>query len=174
MKFSPTAGGSGSSTQSKRAPLHLTGSGVRKSSARRKKPNTSIESTEEESSREKEKWQAFFDSARDVGTDTETVRVLLVSALEEDRFKKDAKEISHTDPSEYPGYDVKGLMAQIYQDLHNVAAAQAFKTGCKEASTGRVFIGEVSEIDGLLQKVSVGVSSAISTLFATPIRVYNC
>ena len=174
MKVSPTAGGSGSSTQSKRTLLHLTGSGVRKSSHQRKKPNISIETTEEESPQEKEKWQAFFDSARDVGTNTETVRELLVSALEEDRSEKEAKESSHTDSSEYPEYDVKGLMAQIYQDLHNVAAAQASKTDCKEASTGRVFIGEVGDIDDLLKKVSVGVSSAIGTFFATPIWVYTC
>ena len=168
MKSSPTAGGSGSSTQSKRALLHLTGAGVRKYSARRKRPNICIETTEE-SLREKEKWQAFFDCARDVVTDMEAVRVLLVSALEEELSRKEAKENSHTDFSEYPGYDVKGLMAQIYQDIHNIAAAQAFKTGCEKASTGRIFIGEVGDTDELLQKASVEVSSAISMFFAIPI-----
>ena len=175
MKCPLSSGGSGSSCDSKRVVLDLTRSRVTKSSVRRKKPNTSIQKrTEEESPQEKEKWQAFFDSARDVSTDTETVRELLVRALEEEHSKKEAKENSHTDSGEYPMNKVKGLMTQIYQDLHNVAAAQAFKTGCKEASSGRFFIGEVGDIDSLLQIVSVAVSSAISTSFAIPIWVYNC
>ena len=168
MKRSPMTEGSGSSTDSKTLMLHLTGSGVRKSSSRRKKPKTFVQTTEEESPQEKEKWQAFFDSARDESADIETVRALLATALEEERTKKEVREKSHTDFSEYPDYDVNGLMAQIYQDLHNVAAAQASKTGSEKASTGRVFMREVGDIDGLLQKVSAGVSSAISKFSATP------
>ena len=168
MKCPLSNEGSDSSSVSKRVVLHLTESGVRKSSARRKKPKIFIQTTEEESSQEKKKWQEFFDSACDTSTDTETVRVLLASALEE-RSQKEAKKVPHTDSSEYPDDDVKELMSQIYQDLHNVATAQAFKTVCKEAFAGRFFIGEVSDIDELLQQVSVGVSSTISKSFAIPI-----
>lgn len=174
MKYPSLNEGSGISSPSRRVVLHHTGSGVRKSSARRTKSKLFIQTTEEERSQNEDKWQAYFDSARDASTDTETVRVLLVSALKEECSKKEAKEICDTNTSEYSDHDVKGLMAQIYQDLHNVATAQAFKTGCEEACTGRFFIGEVSDIDELLQKVSVEVSSAISKFFATPILCHNC
>ena len=172
MKCPLLSGGSGSSSYSKRIVLHLSGSGVRKSSARRKKSRISIQTTTEKKSlRQQEKWQAFFDSARDVSTDTETVRVLLISALEEEHSQEKENKSSQMNFSEYPEYDSKGLMTQIYQDLHNVATAQALKTGNQEVSKERDFIGEIGDIDELLQKVSVGVSSAISKFFAFPICI---
>ena len=167
MKSLPTtAGSAGSSTDSKKASSHPTGSGIQKTPARTKK------AIKVESGREEKKWQLFFDSAREVGADDddddETVRGRFFDSFAEEGSTKgaeaeaEAEKSSSKDTGEDSEYDVKGLMAQIYKDLHRVAAAQASKAASRGAGTERVALAELSDTDLLLREVSVGVASVIS------------
>ena len=120
-----------------------------------------------ESLRDEKKWQAFFDSARDINADKEKVRAHLFEVLK----KLGAKEVENTssaDANECPRYDVKALMAQIYQDLHSVAAAQGPKIASGGAQTEQSFLGELSENILLLREVSVGVETVISKFLQLP------
>ncbi|CAF9919677.1 hypothetical protein IMSHALPRED_004695 [Imshaugia aleurites] len=193
MKPPPTTGSSGSSTGSKKDashPIesgvkkfyarksksskvfqatdasHPTGSGVRKSYARKSKSSKLLLAAGGDSPQDEKKWQGLFDSARDVVTDSETVGARLarlLKALREERSKKEAEENSMSDAGECHGFDVKGLMAQIYQDLHNVATAQLSRAASGEAPTGRAFYGELSDTEVFLRDVSAGVTSAIAS-----------
>lgn len=167
MKSPPTTGSSGSSTDSKKVSSHPTGSGVQKSSSARTKKAIKVESR-----REEKKWQAFFDSAREVGADDddETVRARFFDSFAEEGSTKaeaeaEAEQSSSKDTGEDSEYDVKGLMAHIYKDLHRVAAAQASKAASGGAGIQRVALGELSDTDLLLRDVSVGVASVISKFF---------
>lgn len=173
MKSPPTTGSSGSSILTKKVASNLTGSGVKKSSAQPEKLRKVIRAIKGANPHERSKWQAFFDSARDVRCTTETVQAHLLGALEEEHSKKEAEGKIPCDASEYSGFDVKGLMAQIYQDLHNVAFAQASRSTSEEVETERFGIGEVRDSDELLQSVSVGVEDVIRTLTRSASIVAN-
>ena len=161
MKCPPMTGSSGSSTHSKNSAPHPVRSRITKSFARPKKPSKVSQAAKGGSPQAQEKWQAFIDSAREVTTDKETVRAHLFSALEEESWKEEAEKISPTDTGGCSGYDVKGLMEKIYQDLHNVAAAQASRSVFGRSGGPRWLYGEVSDIDLLLREVSVEVARAI-------------
>ena len=162
MKCPPRSESSGSFTLTKRL-TPPTGSGIKKPSARPQKPSKLAQAVEGESPQVKKKWQAFFDSARLASTDNKTVRALLLGALEEEGCKKEAESDIRTDAGERSDkYDVKGLMAKIYKDLHNVATAQASRYASDEASAPRFILGEYRDIDLFLREASVGVVSAIS------------
>lgn len=180
MKSPPKTGSSGSSPVSKELALHPKKSGVTKSPTQTKKAIKVVEATEGKSPQELKKWQAFLDSAHNAIADTKTVQALLFSAIEEERFKKEAEEAGHTDNSarkedhskneadqvahkdegESSEYDVKGLMAQIYQDLHNVAADQYSRGFASDDEDDDP--EEASRMDDLLREVSAGVKIVIS------------
>ncbi len=167
MKSPPIIGSSSSSPDSKKETSSLTGSGVKKSSAWPKRSDSVVHSTGR-NLRDEKKWQAYFDSACNVSADEETVRARLFDALKEQRAKKEAEKTSPADAGECPGYDVKGLMSQIYQDIHSVAAAQEHKTASGEAQTERVFLGELSESSLLLKEVSDRVENVVSKFQQIP------
>lgn len=172
MKSPPTTGSADSSNLTKKIASSPTGSAVKKSSAQPKKARKLIQAIRGANLHETSKWQAFFDSARNVSSTTETVQAHRLGALEEERSKKEA-EGNDPDASVYSEFDVKGLMAQIYQDLHNVAVAQASRSTSEEGETERVVIGEVGNLDELLQEVSVGVEDVIRTLIRSGSFVAN-
>ena len=154
MKSPPRTGSSGSSTVStdSKSP---TRSGINKSPTRPKKTRNIIQVPQRKTIK---KWQALLHNARDVSADEETVKVLLFSGTEEGISTKEAEEEenSTTDASEPSEYDIKGLMAQIYHDLHTIAAIQASKS-----VSGKLVIGEPIE-NLLLREASIGVKIAIS------------
>ncbi|KAL9070138.1 MAG: hypothetical protein Q9161_005090 [Pseudevernia consocians] len=166
MKSPPTSGSSGSSTGSKKVASQHTGSGVKKSATPMKKSGKSTIATGGEILRGEKKWQAFFDSADDINADDEKVRTHLFESLSKYRAKKLAENSSSANAGECLRYDVKGLMAQIYQDLHRVAGAQGPKIASGGAQTERVFLGELSENILLLREVSVGVETVIKSALA--------
>lgn len=168
MKSPPVNGSSGSSIGGLKVASHSTGSGVKKSSTGTKKVGKVVHATRGESPQEERKWQAFVDSARGVSADNETVWAGPDHNLKEKQFEKEAEKFSYKKPRERPGYDVKGLMAQIYEDLHTVAAAQASKVIFGEAPTERLCLGELSESDLSLREISVGVASVISKSLHSP------
>lgn len=175
MKSPPTIGSSSSSPDSKKDTSQLTGSGVKKSSARPKKSDSVAHSTGGRKLRDEKKWQAYFDSACNVSADNETVRARLFDALKEQRAKKETEKTSPADAGECPGYDAKGLMSQIYQDIYSVAAAQEPKTASEEAQTERVFLGELSESSLLLREVSDRVENVVSKFqqLSSPCKTAN-
>lgn len=162
MKSPPRTGSSGSSTDGKKVAPHPTGSGVKKSSARPKTIGKAVQVTGGHSPRKERKWQVFFDSAREVSSGNETVRARLSQVLAEESSKKNAKKNASKDAGERSEYDVKGLMAQIYQNLHRVATAQASEAAPGGAQTERVSPGKLRDTSLFLQEVSVGVTSVIS------------
>ena len=160
MKCHLMTGSSGSSTHSKNSASHPTGSRIAKSSVRSEKPSKVRQAGRGESLQAQRKWQAFIDSAHEVNTDKEAVRAHLFT-LEEEDPKQEAEKISRADAGECSEYDVKRLMEEVYQDLHNVAAAQASRSFAGGSGAPRWLYGEVDDIDLLLREVSVGVASAI-------------
>lgn len=172
MKCPPTTRSSGISTLTKKFASSPTGSGVKKSPAQPKKPRDLSQAIKGANPHERSKWQAFFDSARDVSCTPETVQAHLLGALEEERSKKAEGNIP-TDAIEYADFDVKGLMAQIYQDLYNVAVAQASRSASEEVEMERVVFGKVRDNDELLQEVSVGVEDVNRTLIRSASFIAN-
>ena len=170
MKSPPNTGSSSSSSNNKKDTSQLTGSGVKKSSARPKKSNLVFHSTGGRELRDEKKWQAYFDSACNVNADEKTVRARLFDALKEQLATNQTEKTSPTDAGECHEYDVKGLMSQIYQDIDSVAAAQEPKTASGEAQTERVFLGELSESNLLLREVSDRVETVISKFQKLPFR----
>lgn len=162
MKSPPITESSGSSTSSRKAAPHPTGSGIRKSSAKTAKSRKAGQAIGGESPRKEKEWQAYFDTARDVSADNETVRAPRLEVLKEARSENEVDNCFSKDVGEDSRYDVKGLMAQIYQDLDDVAAAQASRAASRGGQSGRVSLGELNENDLLLREVSEGVTSVIS------------
>ena len=162
MKFLPRSESSGSSTASKKAASHPTDSGVKKQSARTETSGGVCKATKGEIPRGDKKWQTFFGSTREISADDETVRAQLFDVLKEKDSKKEADKSSSRDVGRCSKYNVNRLMAQIYQDLYTVAAAQASKAASGETQTDRLSLGELGGIDLALRKVSDGVGTAIS------------
>ena len=165
MKSPPvtgSSGSSGSSTGNRKVGSHPGESGVRNSSSTTKQPSAVGQAVEGEHALEEKKWQAYFDSPRDASADNETVRGPLNDVLKDPRSEKEVKIPFHKDGGKCSGYDVKELMAQIYQDLDDVATAQALNTDSGGALSRGLFLGELNESDLLLREVSVGVTSVIS------------
>lgn len=162
MKSPPMTASSGSCSGSKKVASRPTGSGVKRTSNPTKKASKGYQVMEGESPRDEKKWQAFFDSACDVSADDETVRERLFDVLEEERAKREVEEECPMDAGECPEYDVKGLMVQIYQDLNNVALAQASRAASGGSRPRRPFGGELSDTEVLLREVSFNVANVIS------------
>ncbi|KAF6219469.1 hypothetical protein HO133_003936 [Letharia lupina] len=166
MKSPPRSGSSGSSTASKKAASHPTDSGVKKQSARTETSGGVCKATKGEIPRGDKKWQTFFGSTREISADDETVRAQLFDVLKEKDSKKEADKSSSRDVGRCSKYNVNRLMAQIYQDLYTVAAAQASKAASGETQTDRLSLGELGGIDLALRKVSDGVGTAIKAVLA--------
>ena len=170
MKSPPRSGSSGSSTASKKAASHPTDSGVKKQSARTETSGGVCKATKGEIPGGDKKWQTFFGSTREISADDETVRAQLFDVLKEEDSKKEADKSSSEDADASSSravgrcskYNVNRLMAQIYQDLYTVAAAQASKAASGETQTDRLSLEELGGIDPALRKVSDGVGTAIS------------
>ena len=169
MKSLPRSESSGSSTASKKAASHPTDSGVKKQSARTETSGGVCKATKGEIPRGDKKWQTFFGSTHEISADDETVRAQLFDVLkgevskEADKSSSEGADASSSrDVGRCSKYNVNRLMAQIYQDLYTVAAAQASKAASGETQTDRLSLGELDGIDLALRKVSDGVGTAIS------------
>lgn len=157
-----TGSSSGSSRRARKIAFKSPTSGVKKASVRMKKASRLGSATEGDSHPNETKWQAYFDSTGDNNANNETVRANLFNVVEEDHSQTEAEKGSPNAAGECSEYDVKGLMTQIYQDLHNVAAAQASKVASGEATDENFFPKVLNNPDSFLQEVSVGAASAIS------------
>ncbi|KAL9132500.1 MAG: hypothetical protein Q9175_006325 [Cornicularia normoerica] len=146
-------GSSGSSTESKVIRSHPTGTGVKKSSAGTKK----VGKVGQKPGDGEKKWQAFFDSAREVTADKETVQALLFAALKEEA----SNEAEKSSPADVD--NVKRLMAHVYWDIHHIATVQASKATPAGTPMERVFREGPSETDLELREVLVGVKNVIKS-----------
>ena len=160
---------SGRSTDGNKFASSPTGSGIRKSSPKMKRKSRVRQATESGgSARDEKKWQALFDSAREVSADSETVRALRDKVLTDTASKKNGteKQSSFADAAECSDHGMISLIEQIYRDLHNVAAAQISKATSEEAQAERTVLGELTgeltERDLLLQDLSSRVRNVIS------------
>ena len=147
MKSTPVTGSSGSSNDSKKAVIHRTGAGVEKSLARSKSVGTLGQKTREDGP---PKGKNFPRERK--RSHRKTVRGLASEVPREEGSKAEAEKSISSDT-----YDVKGAMAEIYFDLHRIAAGQA-----KGTPDEMDFYGESEVTDAELHGVSVGVKSIIS------------
>lgn len=168
MKSPLRTGSSGSSIGGIKVASHTTGSGVKKATTRTKNTRKIVRATGGESSRKERKWQEYFDSANDASADDEIVRARLFDVLKDESLKREAEKSPYNGAGECSGYDVKGLMAEIYQDLHRVAEIQTSRSASGGAQTERHCLGELEESNLLLRDVSVGVENVISKSMQLP------
>ena len=162
MKSPKKSESSGSSTGTTKVPYYTIKSGLKKYQPRSKKAIKSAQPKTVERLRRQNIWNAFFDLKRDDSADNKVEQVRLLNNLKGDNLPKEVEEGSMKDAGILYDYDVKGLMAVIYQDLDAVAAAQASNAASGGAKQKRTCLGELSERDLLIRGASAGVVNVIS------------
>ena len=146
-----------------------TGSGVTKATTRPKKDTNKLAGTTAgESSRKEMEWQEYFDCANDPSARNDIVRARLFDVLKDESLKKEAEKSPYSNAGECSGYDVKGLMAEIYQDLQDVAENQISKFASEGDEIEKVCQGQQGKSDLFLRKVSAGVTIVISKSLQLP------
>lgn len=168
MKSLLRTGSSGSFTGVTKVASHTTGSEVTKATTRTRNTKKIIGTTGGENSRKEMKWQEYFSSANDPSARNEIVRARLFDVLKDGSLKREAEKSPYSDAGECSGYDVKGLMAEIYQDLQDVAEIQISKSASGKNETGRICLGQLDEKDLFLREVSAGVTIVISKSLQLP------
>lgn len=177
MKPLLRAGSSGSFTGGVKVASYTTGSGIKKATARTKNTNNIVLATGGQSARKEMKWQEYFESANDPSANNEIVRARLFDVLKDNSWNREAEKSPYSNAGECSGYDVKGLMAEIYQDLQDVAEVQVFKSDFRGTQTQkvclgeldeRVCLGELDERDLFLRDASAGVTTVISKFLQHP------
>lgn len=164
MKSSPTTESSGSSISGTEVAWH-TRYGVKKATSPTKNTSKLARATGAESSRKETKWQKYLESASDPSTDDGVVRARFFDVLKDETLKLGAEKRPYRNVGGYSEYDVKGLMAKVYQDLQDVAEAQIFTSASPEPQTVRACLGNP---DLFLRIVSNGVTIALSKSLLLP------
>lgn len=114
------------------------------------------------------KWQEYLESVSDPNADDETVRTRLFDVLKAETLTLEAERSTYSDPGQCSEYDVKGLMADIYQDLQDVAESQVHKSTSVRPQTGRIYLGDLDDVDRFLRAVSACVTFALSKSLQLP------